>query len=81
MRVVKEITHPECKISIFSWNNRYIIKIEQGTLEQTFKVDALDVADEGELIKLIDAEFLQQALNRFRLMGQSLYEALDRTQS
>lgn len=78
MRVVKEIAHPHCKVTIFSWNNRYIIKLEQGTLEQTFKVDQYDIGDEEELIKLIDEEFLERALNRFLEMGQSLHEARER---
>lgn len=78
MRVVKEIAHPQCKITIFSWNNRYLIKLEQGTLEQTFKIDQYDIADEDELIRMIDEEFLKRALNRFLEMGQSLHEARER---
>lgn len=78
MRVVKEISHPECKITIFSWNNRYLIKLEQGALEQTFKLDQFSVLHDEELMKVIDAEFLQQAINRFTDMGQSFYEAQHR---
>lgn len=79
MRVVKELSHPECKITIYSWNNRYIIKLEQGTMEQTLKIDQSEVSGEDELLKLIDAEFLQQAMHRFDKMGQSLYAALERS--
>ncbi|HEX8040087.1 MAG TPA: hypothetical protein VF490_13090 [Chryseosolibacter sp.] len=75
MRVVREITHPEFKITIFSWNNRYLIKLEQGFLEQTFKVSEFDLSGEEELLSLLDAEFLHQASLRFQDMGQSLYEA------
>jgi hypothetical protein len=78
MRVVKEIPHPDCKITIFSWNNRYLIKLEQGTLEQTFKVDELDVT-EDEVVRLIDKEFLQQASDRFNQMARALHDALGRT--
>jgi hypothetical protein len=81
MRVVKELSHPDCKVTIFSWNNRYIIKLEQGTIEQTFKIDALEFENDEAIVKMIDAEFLQQAITRFRHMGQSLYEALQRAQS
>jgi hypothetical protein len=79
MRLVREIAHPDCKITIFSWNNRYLIKLEQGLLEQTFKVPETDVTSEEELLSVIDAEFLQQAGNRFDDMGQSLYEARKRS--
>jgi hypothetical protein len=79
MRVVKEISHRDCKITIFSWNNRYIIKLEQGPLEQTYKVAELEIAHEDELLKIIDSEFIQVALRRFQEMGQSLYEAVQRS--
>jgi hypothetical protein len=78
MRLVFEIPHPDFKITIFSWNNRYLIKLEQGLLEQTFKIAEYDLTDESELRGLIDAEFLHQAAKRFQEMGQSLYEALHR---
>jgi hypothetical protein len=78
MRVVREIPNSMCKITIFAWNNRYLIKLEQGYLEQTYKIDQFDVENDEELIKVIDAEFLQQAMLRFQEMGQSLYEARQR---
>ena len=75
MRVVREISHPDCKITIFSWNNRYLIKLEQGVLEQTYKIPEQDLLGEEDLMTLLDAEFLHQAAQRFQDMGQSLYEA------
>lgn len=75
MRIIRELSYQQCKITFFSWNNRYLIKLEQGLLEQTFKIDQFDVQDEEELLRLIDAEFVQQALKRFLEMGQSIYEA------
>jgi hypothetical protein len=50
MRVVGEIPHSDCKITIFSWNNRYLIKLEQGLLEQTFKVNEFDISGESETV-------------------------------
>ena len=79
MRLVREVSHPDFKITIFSWNNRYLIKLEQGPFEQTFKIPELDVSGEEELIGMIDAEFLHQAGLRFREMGQSLHEARERS--
>lgn len=79
MRVVREISHPECKITIFSWNNRYLIKLEQGVLEQTYKIAEQDLTGEEDLQMLLDAEFLHQALQRFEDMGQSLYDARQRS--
>lgn len=79
MRVVREISHPDCKITIFSWNNRYLIKLEQGVLEQTYKIPEEDLLGEEDLMSLLDAEFLHQAAQRFQDMGQSLYEARERS--
>jgi len=63
------------KITLFSWNNRYLIKLEQGLLEQTYKVDQFDILNEDELLKLIDADFIQQAQKRFLEMSISLRDA------
>ncbi len=79
MRLVREITHPDCKITIFSWNNRYLIKLEQGALEQTFKVSETDLSGDEDLLSILDAEFLHQAVLRFQDMGQSLHEAMERS--
>lgn len=79
MRLVREIPHPDCKITIFSWNNRYLIKLEQGLLEQTFKISEFDLSGEAELLSIIDAEFLHQAAMRFQDMGRSLHEARERS--
>ena len=79
MRVIKELLVQDCRVTIFSWNNRYIIKMERGLYEQTFKVDQFDVMDDAELLALLDAEFVQQALDRFDSMGQSLHAAKTRT--
>lgn len=78
MRVIKEINHPACKITMYAWNNRYIIKLEHGLLEQTFKVNEFDVTSESEIENLVDNVFLQQAMERFGQMEQSLREALQR---
>lgn len=79
MRLVRELSNPDFKITIFSWNNRYLIKLEQGLLEQTFKIPEPDILEEKDLYAILDAEFLQQANRRFEQMGHSLYEAKQRS--
>lgn len=78
MRVVVEIPHKECKITVFAWNNRYLIKLEQGLLEQTFKINEYDLAGESELFKIIDEPFIQEAIKRFEEMNSSLLQTLQR---
>ena len=75
MRVVGEIPHPDCKITIFHWNNRYLIKLEAGLFEQTFKINEYDLDSEGDLRKIVSKDFIARAMNRFSDMSNSLEEA------
>jgi hypothetical protein len=78
MRIVGEIPHPDCRITLLSWNNRYLIKLEQGFLEQTFKINQFDLIQESDLNKLLDEKFLAESLARFQEMARSLQAAMDR---
>ena len=77
MRVVGEIEHPECKITIFHWNNKYLIKLEMGPFEQTFKLNEFDISSEADLKKIVDEDFISKAMARFEDMSRSLAEATD----
>jgi predicted secreted protein len=77
MRVVGEIAHPEIKITIFHWNNRYLIKLEAGPFEQTFKMEEYDLTLEEDVKKVVSEEFIQQAIGRFNEMAKSLREATE----
>lgn len=76
MRIIGEIPHPDCRITLFQWNNRYIIKLEKGLLEQTFKINQFDLSSENDLRMLVNAAFVQEALVRFESMDQSLQKPL-----
>jgi uncharacterized protein with WD repeat len=75
MRVVTEVPHPAVKITVFSWNGKYLIKLERGPLEQTYKISEMDILEEADLVKIIDETFISGALQRFADMGKSLQEA------
>ena len=76
MRVVKEIFDKPCKVTVFSWNGKFLIKLEYGPFEQTFKVSELDVFEE-ELDDILNEDFLKEAMNRFEDMGKSLKAAMN----
>jgi hypothetical protein len=78
MRVVADIPHEACKITVFAWNSKYIIKLEKGGLEQTYKINEYDVAGDQDIKNLLDETFMKQILERFSLMHKDLSEALDR---
>ena len=76
MRVVNEIAHPACKITVFAWNMKYLIKLERGVIEQTFKVPELEVTGDGDIEELLAGDFLNGAIERFGEMEASLGRAL-----
>jgi hypothetical protein len=76
MRVIGEIPSTHCKITLYQWNNRYLIKLEQGYLEQTFKVDQFELTSEKDLNILVNENFIQKAVERFTDMEKTLAEAL-----
>lgn len=78
MRIVGEIPHPHIKITIFNWNNRYLIKLEDAVIEQTFKVSQFDITSEEDIYKILDGDFLKQAETRFTEMSQSLFDSIRR---
>lgn len=55
MRNLGEIFHSSanaslgtCKISLFAWNGKFLVKFEQGLVEQTLKFEDLELPDGGE---------------------------------
>ncbi len=76
MRVVKEVTLGEIRVSIFSWNSKYIFKYELGPMEQTFKVSEMEILEESELAGFLEGEFLEEVQQRFKEMGESLLRKL-----
>jgi len=79
MRTIAEIPHSDFKITVFAWNNKYIIKLEKGNFEQTYKVSEMDMSGDDDVLKIIkDEEFINAAKERFKDMNQSLNNALNR---
>ena len=81
MSVLAELPHPDCKISIFGMNQKFIIKFEQGVLEQSYKLAETDVVGGvNGVFELLDETFIQQVLNHFQEMRKSFIESYDRCQ-
>lgn len=79
MRTVAELPHPDCKITIFAMNQKFIIKFEQGNLEQSYKVAEINVSDGvNGVFQIIDDEFTETVLAQFQLMRSHFSEAYDR---
>jgi len=77
MRVVKELSKNGIKISLFSWNNKYLLKFEQGMVEQTFKVNEMELSSEDDLEAFWSDSFLSDTQKRFDEMHQLLRNQLE----
>lgn len=77
MRIIKEIVHELARISIFHWNGKYLIKLEQDGFEQTFKINELDITDPDQIEDVLTDRFIASATARFRDMQHDLAEAME----
>jgi hypothetical protein len=69
MRIIAELPHPECKITIFSMNQKYIIKLEKGVFEQIYKISELDVPDGVDgVFNILNNDFIKKVSLRFNEM-------------
>jgi len=79
MRIIAELPHPEFKISILNMNHKFIVKMEQGNLEQSFKIAEADLLDGvNSVFELLDELFLQTVAARFAEMRKDFKESYHR---
>jgi hypothetical protein len=82
MRIIAELPHPDCKITLFNMNQKYIVKFEQGQLEQSYKLSEMDLTGGGvnEIFQLLDEEFITTVVSRFTTMRSDFSAAYQRQQ-
>lgn len=81
MRVLAELPHPDCKITIFGMNQKFIIKFEQGTLEQSYKIAEVDVIGGlNGIFELIDDDFIKEVNLIFSQMRSSIITTYNKYQ-
>lgn len=81
MRYIKYIPHPAFRIGLYGWNGKFIVKIEVGSYEQTYKISEMDVASEDEVTALLDEPFLRQVDDRFRQMHDDFMQSMARNEA
>jgi hypothetical protein len=81
MRYLKQIAHPGFVIGLYAWNNKFILKIEAGPYEQTYKVSELDVSTAEEAEALLDEPFMTAVQARFRQMDADWQQAQARAEA
>lgn len=77
MRYVKDIPNDYCKTSLYSFNNKFIIKFEAGMYEQIYKVSELDVSGEEDLEEMLGDTFYLKVVNRFKEMQDDFEMIID----
>jgi hypothetical protein len=65
VRLVKDIPHDRFKIQVFNYNAKYIVKIELGQFEQSYKIGETDVYGVEDVERMITPELLSNAIKRF----------------
>jgi hypothetical protein len=80
MRYIKDIPNKTYKIGIYQWNNKYIIKIESGMYEQTYKIDEYEISSVEEIEKCLDSVFMNLVTNRFDSMHSDFQDTLLRNE-
>ncbi|MDX5347586.1 MAG: hypothetical protein LPK19_10095 [Hymenobacteraceae bacterium] len=79
MRVVADLAHPAAKVTLLAWNGKYLLKLERGPYEQTYKIDELDVSGDEDVKKLLEDDvFMNEVVERFDQMHLSLRAARER---
>lgn len=73
MRIIREFPFTEhIKASLFSWNGKYILKLESGMLEQTYKIPEMEMSSELELLEFCAKEKFKESVRRvFSQMEES----------
>jgi hypothetical protein len=77
MRIIGNVPNPDFKITLFSMNGKFLIKLEKGMLEQTYKVTEEDAANEEAVRALLTEDFFKSAREIFLQMKASLNQALN----
>ena len=76
MRIIAELPHPDFKISILNMNAKFIVKIEQGSLEQSYKIPEMDLTEGvNSIFEILDEEFLKTVSARFVAMRTDFKDA------
>lgn len=78
MRVVANIPHHEFSITVFSWNNKYLIKFEKENLEQIYKISEFELIGDDAIQEIINnTTFMESIGRRFEEMQHDIFQALN----
>ncbi len=73
MHFVKGLEHPEFKLLLYVWNNKFILKSEYGPFEQVYKFSQLDFISQEDFEQaVLKEEFIEVIRVAFQSMEKGL---------
>ncbi len=60
MRTVCEIPHPALKITVFNYNDKFLIQVESGPFKQTYTIPVDKISSVDKIKEMMDEEFLSK---------------------
>lgn len=77
MRELGQIQSKLCKITVFNYNHKYIIKFETREYEQSYRIRESDNVRNMEDIKgIVNQDFIVSVMGRFKEMNNDFIKAL-----
>jgi hypothetical protein len=79
MRTIAELPYPAFKLTLFGMNQKFILKFEQGPLEQVYKVSEMDVTGGVDgVFQLVDDVFIKAVETQFECMRSAFKDCYNR---
>jgi alpha-acetolactate decarboxylase len=72
MRIAGYIEHPILKITIFHYQGRFSLKLENNQFEETFKLSEEQFPSVEDVRALVTTDFLEKVQERFVQMSQQM---------
>ncbi|MBL0912769.1 MAG: hypothetical protein IBJ09_10395 [Bacteroidia bacterium] len=76
MRIITTIPHPRIKISVFQMNGKFLLKMEAGPYEQTYKIYEEEITSIEHLERICNEEFMNTVIRRFESMMNDFEKAM-----
>lgn len=76
MKQLQQFSEGSLTITLFWWNQKFILKFEQNQLEQTYKISELEYSEKEVLELAQNKNFLEKVRKRFEQMYKDLQDEL-----
>jgi hypothetical protein len=76
VRIIATIPHPKIKISVFQMNQKYLLKMEAGPYEQTYKIYEEEINSIEQLQAICNEAFMETVIKRFEQMHSDFENTL-----